>query len=348
MSYIFQDLREELPTSQTDEIFKFYDIHHELGKGNFSVVKLGVNRTTGEPCAIKILSKRKFWSDPKTKDQIVREVEILEKIQHPNCVQYKGLFEGEKYIYIVLEYAAGGELFHKIENGVSETEAKNLFTQMLNGVNYLHTHGIAHRDLKPENILIDTEGNIKISDFGLARFNASQMQSLCGTPQYVAPEVIRLGMAGMGAPPTGYGRGVDMWSLGVSLYHMLTSELPFIESDRLALFHKIESGQYEFPAELWSEISEEAKDLVRRLLDTNPKTRITAEQALRHPWITNSRFSVAGRPAFHPQTQFVRNPLKRSSAMVLCVSEMGLTTNKENEEPRKKLRGGRVVSSIIH
>jgi len=159
----------------------------------------------------------------------------------------------------------------------------------LNGVNYLHLHGIAHRDLKPENILLDSRGNIKISDFGLARFDSTHMNSLCGTPHYVAPEVIRLGFGVVSTENGGYSKGVDMWSLGVSLYHILTSKLPFLAEDRMVLFQKIERGQYDLPAELWQGISDEAKDLVRRLLDINPATRISAEQALNHPWITHSR-----------------------------------------------------------
>jgi serine/threonine protein kinase len=331
MSYIFQDLREEVHTNQnTDEIFQHYDIQKELGKGNFSVVYLGINKSTGEACAIKFLNKKKFWSDPKIKDQVVREVAILRQIRHPNVVQYKDLYEGDTYVYLVLEYAEGGELFHKIRNGVSEPEARTLFTQLLKAVNYLHNQSIAHRDLKPENILLDGQGNIKISDFGLARFDATHMQSLCGTPHYVAPEVIRLGLGN--STVTGYGKEVDMWSLGVSLYHMLTGHLPFTESERMALFAKIEKGEYDFPQQLWGAISEDSRDLVKKLLDINPKTRLTAKQALRHSWITRvgnpggggggGSFSggaiITNNGGSRPlQTSQLSNR-KRTSEMVLC------------------------------
>jgi len=210
-------------------------------------------------------------------------------------VQYKDLYEGDNYVYLVLEYAEGGELFHKIRNGVSEPEARTLFTQLLKAVNYLHNQSIAHRDLKPENILLDSQGNIKISDFGLARFDANHMQSLCGTPHYVAPEVIRLGLGN--STVTGYGKEVDMWSLGVSLYHMLTGHLPFTESERMALFAKIEKGEYEFPQQLWGSISEDSRDLVKKLLDIHPKTRLTAKQALRHPWITHGGTPAGSYPS---------------------------------------------------
>jgi len=333
LSYIFQDLRDEMDAKQNnDEIFKYYDIHRELGKGNFSVVHLGINKETGEACAIKFLNKRKFWNDPKVKDQVVREVDILRLIKHPNCVQYKGLFEGDVYVYLVLEFAEGGELFHRIKNGVSEAEARKLFTQLLNAVNYLHSQSIAHRDLKPENILLDGEGNIKISDFGLARFDATHMQSLCGTPHYVAPEVIRLGL---GCTHAGYGKGVDMWSLGVSLYHMLTGHLPFSETDRNALFKRIERGEYDFPENLWQGISDEAKDLVRKLLDINPDTRLSAQHALKHTWIEQIKPPVNARALINSQA----TNRKRTSEMVICTSAISKPLpNSEDQSGRKKMR----------
>jgi len=206
-----------------------------------------------------------------------------------------------------------------------------LFSQLLNGVYYLHEHDIVHRDLKPENILLDSRGNVKISDFGLARFDTTQMQSLCGTPQYVAPEVIRLGFGVVSPENGGYGKGVDMWSLGVSLYHMLTSQLPFLEKDRNILFKKIEQGCYSFPSELWIGISEEAKDLVRRLLDINPKSRITAEQALCHPWIKGSTLPQIPLN-FTPQSNTLSNSRKRPS------DNCNNTKTEQENEQRKKLK----------
>jgi len=228
---------------------------------------------------------------------MTREVNILQNIQHPNIVCYKGIYEGEHFIYILLELAAGGELFDKIVDSgkVSEVEAKRLFTQMLSAVSYLHKHKITHRDLKPENILLDQNGNIKISDFGLARFTDQydMMTTLCGTPQYVAPEIVRIGRHMHTKPKQseGYGPAVDMWSLGCSLYMLLTGELPFKSDDRYQLFYQIERGMYSFPADLWKNISVDAKDLVQRLLDLNPVTRISAEEALEHTWITGKKIS---------------------------------------------------------
>jgi len=262
-----------------------------------------------------------------------------------------------------MELVHGGNLWdHVIKNGpIPEAQALNCITQILRGLRYLHHNKIVHRDLKPENILLDGRGCIKISDFGLARCteHLELMTTLCGTPQYVAPEIIRLGMPGVAKQQeasSGYDRAVDMWSLGVSLYVLLTGELPFYAKDRFELFQQIERGVYSFPPELWVGISDSAKDLVRRLLDINPKTRISADQAIVHEWILNSfPFSSAtsstasttgvGRPlstplprssASNPNTNMSR---KRSSAMMLC--EPTLAEDKENMQAQPKQKKSR-------
>jgi len=191
-----------------------------------------------------------------------------------------------------LELATGGELFEKIvnEGAYSELEAKRIFTQMLKAVEYLHSHGIVHRDLKPENILLEGQGSrtiVKITDFGLARIVGEQemMTTLCGTPQYVAPEIIvQSQMSSQEVARVGYNKSVDMWSLGAILYVLLSGTPPFDE-DRGNLFTLITKGKFEFYPEFWGEVSEQAKDLVSKLMTVNPTERITVEQALKHPWI---------------------------------------------------------------
>jgi len=255
-------------------------------------------------------------------------------------------------VYLILEYAEGGELFNRIKNGVSETEAQRLFNQLLTAVNYLHNNSIVHRDLKPENILLDSKGNIKISDFGLARFDATHMQSLCGTPHYVAPEVIRLGLGNSNT--TGYSKAVDMWSLGVSLYHMLTGQLPFTETDRMALFRLIEKGQYEFPSNIMGDISSHAKDLIKKLLDVIPTTRLTADQALKHHWFvinqkTNNPTTIPSKnpinlPASNPTRalQALQANRKRTSEMVICSStDITSKSQQAQAETRKKFKNNR-------
>eukprot|EP01126_Amoeba_proteus_P010979 TRINITY_DN14352_c0_g1_i1.p1 TRINITY_DN14352_c0_g1~~TRINITY_DN14352_c0_g1_i1.p1 ORF type:complete len:267 (-),score=53.65 TRINITY_DN14352_c0_g1_i1:54-854(-) len=252
-----------------------------------------MNKQSQKLFAIKIIDKEKtYGKDKKMLTQLNREIDILRKIKHPNCVNFYGMTNGQKYLYIYLEYAEGGELFKKIsEKGrLTEREARRLFMQLLQAVNYLHKRGIAHRDLKPENILLDKNGNVKVSDFGLARLmeESAMMTTLCGTPQYVAPEVIRIGMPNSDPEVPGYSDKVDMWSLGVTLYLLLTGELPFNGEDRIKLFRNIEEGNYSFPSTLWSGISTEAQDLVVRLLDVNPSTRLTSDEAIEHPWFGGS------------------------------------------------------------
>jgi serine/threonine-protein kinase Chk2 len=310
MSYIFEDLSVDIVGNENDEFFKYYDLKQELGRGNFSTVKLGINKKTGEQFAIKIINKKKFWHLSKSREQILREIEILKRVKHPNIISYIDIFDSDYYVYLVLELAKGGELFDKIaENGAcAENEAKHIFKQLVDAINYLHSNGIAHRDLKPENILISRpydsspieDLQIKLADFGLARFIDERlgMTTLCGTPQYVAPEVIKQGTASLASDQakqiSGYGKAVDMWSLGVILYILLSGEPPFDEDNdfQLSLFEQIEKGIYHFPPSIWKDISPLAQDLVRRLLIVDPSQRLTATETLQHPWLQNETSSI--------------------------------------------------------
>lgn len=170
----------------SEEIAKLYEVKEELGSGTSAVVRKGINRSTGKCCAIKIIKKKK-WLKQKTKEQIMREVEILKKVNHPNIIKYEDIVDSERYLYIILELVKGGDLFEKLEDGpIEENEARQIFVQILRAVDYLHSIGIVHRDLKPENILIDEDKGIKITDFGLARITNSQyLVTLCGTPYYL-------------------------------------------------------------------------------------------------------------------------------------------------------------------
>lgn len=170
----------------SEEIAKLYEVKEELGSGTSAVVRKGINRSTGECCAIKIIKKQK-WLKQKTKEQILREVEILKRVNHPNIIKYEDIVDSDRYLYIILELVKGGDLFEKLEDGpIEEDEARNIFIQILRAVEYLHSIGIVHRDLKPENILIDEDKGIKITDFGLARITHSQnLVTLCGTPYYL-------------------------------------------------------------------------------------------------------------------------------------------------------------------
>jgi len=200
-----------------------------------------------------------------------------------------------------------------------------------------------------ENILLDAIGNIKITDFGLARITdqCEMMTTLCGTPHYIAPEIVRMGTPDMdNEVPTGYGPAVDMWSLGCSLYMLLTGELPFQSSERYELFQLIKQGKYTFPPHLWNGISEEAKDLIRCLLEIDPNTRITADQALAHPWVspptttstsskTSSKTSFT-KPSPVPPSADVPNNSKKRNLSAVSTDPSAINNKENNERLRKK------------
>nr|XP_033693804.1 serine/threonine-protein kinase Chk2 [Tursiops truncatus] len=214
------------------------------------------------------------------------EIEILKKLNHPCIIKIKDFFDAEDY-YIVLELMEGGELFDRVVGNkrLKEATCKLYFYQMLLAVQYLHENGIIHRDLKPENVLLSSQKEdclIKITDFGQSKIlgETSLMRTLCGTPTYLAPEVLNsFGTAG-------YNRAVDCWSLGVILFICLSGYPPFSEhKTHVSLKDQITSGKCNFIPEVWSEVSEEALDLVKKLLIVDPKARFTTEEALRHPWL---------------------------------------------------------------
>ncbi|XP_055108844.2 serine/threonine-protein kinase Chk2 isoform X6 [Symphalangus syndactylus] len=253
-------------------------------------VKLAFERKTCKKVAIKIISKRKFAigsareTDPAL--NVETEIEILKKLNHPCIIKIKNFFDAEDY-YIVLELMEGGELFDKVVGNkrLKEATCKLYFYQMLLAVQYLHENGIIHRDLKPENVLLSSQEEdclIKITDFGHSKIlgETSLMRTLCGTPTYLAPEVL------VSVGTAGYNRAVDCWSLGVILFICLSGYPPFSEHrTQVSLKDQITSGKYNFIPEVWAEVSEKALDLVKKLLVVDPKTRFTTEEALRHPWL---------------------------------------------------------------
>ncbi|EGC37076.1 hypothetical protein DICPUDRAFT_150403 [Dictyostelium purpureum] len=309
------------------DVLKDYDFIRELGSGNFSIVYEGINKTTSKRVAIKHLNLTKVYTQSnKFKSQLNREIEILKFVKHENIIEIFDIFyTNDQQLFFILELANGGELYNKIgfnEPLLNEIQAKFIFKQILVAISYLHSKGIAHRDLKPENILFESFGEdylkIKITDFGLARFihEGELAKTLCGSPLYVAPEVIlSLGKANPrfntsgnynnsnnnnnGSPSptkkdlslsTGYGKSCDAWSLGAILYIILSGTPPFDDKDdeeisTPQLFERIISGNYKFPTYIWSKISRDAADLVKRLLTVDPSKRYTVEQALAHPWI---------------------------------------------------------------
>ncbi|XP_078435817.1 CBL-interacting protein kinase 1-like isoform X2 [Wolffia australiana] len=255
-----------------------YELGRTLGEGNFGKVKFARHVDSGRGFAVKILDKKRVI-DLKIDDQIRREIGTLKLLKHPNVVRLHEVSASKTKIYIVLEYVTGGELFERIASGgrLSEREARKIFQQIVDAVSYCHDKGIYHRDLKPENVLLDAKGNVKISDFGLSALpqhlgRDGLLHTTCGSPNYVAPEVLA---------NRGYdGAAADIWSCGVILYVILTGHLPFDDINLGVLYQKIFKGETYIPK--W--LSPGARRLIQRILDPNPKSRITVEGIKSDDW----------------------------------------------------------------
>lgn len=254
-----------------------YLLGRAIGKGNFGKVHLATHIPTGQKVAIKILEKDRVM-DVCDVERVAREIHILEITKHPHIVQLYEIVENAQQICLVMEYASGGELYDYIVGNprIEEKEACRLFQQMVSGVDYIHRLNIVHRDLKPENLLLDSAKNIKIVDFGLSnRYRQGEvLRTACGSPCYAAPEMI--------AGKKYSALKVDVWSAGVVLFVLLCGYLPFEDPDTSKLYRKIQTGNYKLPAFL----SEQARDIIKGLLDINPDTRFTIEQIKAHPWFS--------------------------------------------------------------
>lgn len=254
-----------------------YEFLKELGKGSTSVVNLARHKASGKEYAVKTVEKTKEKKFP------AYEINILLTVSHPNIIRLNSIYESTSSIYLVLEYVSGGELFDSIVSRgfYSEKDAAHVVRQLLTAVLYLHSKGIVHRDLKPENLLYsDTTKDqvLKVADFGLSRINKGELlRTICGTPGYVAPEVL-LGHS--------YDEQVDVWAVGVITYILLCGYEPFYdERGDQAMFRKILRGEFTFNSPNWDNVSLNAKDLVRRMLALDPKKRITAREAYSHCWV---------------------------------------------------------------
>jgi len=269
---------------EADELTKKYEVKGELGRGAFSVVKMGINKKTGEKVAIKIIDRNDVGKD--YEKNLKMEMDILRRVDHPNIIALHEMIEAGNKLYFVMELVTGGELFDRIveKGSYSEEDAKVLVRKIVSAIDYLHKQNIAHRDLKPENLLvksIDDDTEVKIADFGLSKIidKDKMMQTACGTPGYVAPEVLNA---------EGYDKEVDMWSVGVITYILLCGFPPFYSESVPEVFEQIMKAEYDYPEEYWDEISAEAKDFIDHLLVVDVAKRLTAEQSLNHPWLRQS------------------------------------------------------------
>uniref|UniRef100_A0A3Q2FRF1 calcium/calmodulin-dependent protein kinase n=1 Tax=Cyprinodon variegatus TaxID=28743 RepID=A0A3Q2FRF1_CYPVA len=265
-------------TRFTDE----YQLYEELGKGAFSVVRRCIKKSTGQEYAAKIINTKKLSG--RDHQKLEREARICRMLKHPNIVRLHESISEEGFHYLVFDLVTGGELFEDIvaREYYSEADASHCINQILESISHIHQHDIVHRDLKPENLLLASKmkgAAVKLADFGLAIEVQGDQQAwfgFAGTPGYLSPEVLR---------KDPYGKPVDIWACGVILYILLVGYPPFWDEDQHKLYQQIKAGAYDFPSPEWDTVTPEAKNLINQMLTINPAKRITADQALKHPWV---------------------------------------------------------------
>eukprot|EP00252_Welwitschia_mirabilis_P002990 TRINITY_DN13005_c0_g1_i1.p1 TRINITY_DN13005_c0_g1~~TRINITY_DN13005_c0_g1_i1.p1 ORF type:complete len:450 (+),score=43.46 TRINITY_DN13005_c0_g1_i1:658-2007(+) len=270
-------LREKMEIKSSNTLLGKYELGKLLGQGTFAKVYHAKNVKTCESVAIKVMDKAKIMKVGMM-EQIKREISVMRLVKHPNIVQLYEVMASKSKIYFVMEFVRGGELFNKVAKGrLREDAARKYFQQLISAVDFCHSRGVYHRDLKPENLLLDEQGNLKVSDFGLSALPEQFKQdgllhTTCGTPAYVAPEIIA---------KKGYdGAKADIWSCGVILFVLMAGYLPFQDANLMAMYRKIYRGEFKCPSWFPSSVVK----LLCRLLDPNPKTRISVPRLMENPW----------------------------------------------------------------
>ncbi|CAE6007858.1 unnamed protein product [Arabidopsis arenosa] len=273
-------------SNRSTVLFDKYNIGRLLGTGNFAKVYHGTEISTGDDVAIKVIKKDYAFKRRGMMEQIEREIAVMRLLRHPNVVELREVMATKKKIFFVMEYVNGGELFEMIDRDgkLPEDLARKYFQQLISAVDFCHSRGVFHRDIKPENLLLDGEGDLKVTDFGLSALMMPEglggrrgssddlLHTRCGTPAYVAPEVLR---------NKGYdGAMADIWSCGIVLYALLAGFLPFIDENVMTLYTKIFKAECEFPP--W--FSLESKELLSRLLVPDPEQRISMSEIKMIPW----------------------------------------------------------------
>ncbi|CAL0328498.1 unnamed protein product [Lupinus luteus] len=293
--------------TETGNFKEFFSLGRKLGQGQFGITFLCIEKATGHEYACKSIAKRKLVTDEDVED-VRREIQIMHHLAgHPNVISIKGAYEDAVAVHVVMELCAGGELFDRIiQHGhYTERQAADLIRTIVGVVEACHSLGVMHRDLKPENFLFvnkQEDSPLKTIDFGLSMFfkPGEIFMDVVGSPYYVAPEVLR----------KRYGPEADVWSAGVILYILLSGVPPFWAESEQGIFEQILRGDLDFDSEPWPQISESAKDLVRKMLVRDPRWRMTAHQVLCHPWI-----QVDGVAPDKPLDSAVLSRLKQFSAM---------------------------------
>ncbi|XP_055339577.1 phosphorylase b kinase gamma catalytic chain, skeletal muscle/heart isoform-like [Paramacrobiotus metropolitanus] len=319
----FHEEHDELPErQQAAEFYAKYQAKEILGRGASSVVRLCVEKDTGREYAVKVIDVNGDVNPDSQEardiyDAAMKEIQALRLLAgHPNIIELHDVFISPAFLFLVFELCRKGELFDYLNRVVTLSEKKTriIMQQLLGAVRFIHDRNVVHRDLKPENILMDDELNVKVTDFGFAAMLTDEQQGLtdlCGTPGYLAPEVLRANMYEKQAP---YGKPVDLWACGVIMYTLLAGYPPFWHRKQMVMLRHIMEGQYSFASPEWADVGDVPKDLIRRLLTVDPHQRITAAAALQHDF-----FQIKTHLDVHVAA---RLRLKRSLLLVRAVTRL--------------------------
>ncbi|KAI9370010.1 cytochrome P450 [Aspergillus egyptiacus] len=336
------------PRTKTSSGFRQqYRVLQQLGKGHFATVYLCVERATGTQYAVKMFEKRTGDSQKSQSDSLMQEIGLLMGVSHRNLLCLKEPFDENDGVYLVTELAPEGELFNMIisKQKFTENESRHIFRQLFEGLKYLHDRGIVHRDIKPENILVaDKNLTVKLADFGLAKIigEDSFTTTLCGTPSYVAPEILQDNRRRK------YTKAVDIWSLGVVLYICLCGFPPFSEELYTAenpynLAQQIKMGRFDYPSPYWDSVGDPALDLIDRMLTVDVDKRITVDGCLEHPWLTGKHLGVAdstdGLTGALGKLDFSKRKLARERTLLSSINDVRFS--------QQKARGGASVK-VFH
>ncbi|RDW77324.1 hypothetical protein BP6252_05377 [Coleophoma cylindrospora] len=330
----------------TSGFLQKYTLLEKLGKGHFAEVFLCVEKATGQRYAVKVFSKQPGVEERSKTEGLQQEIAVLMGVSHPNLLCLKDTYDETNAVYLVLELAAEGELFNWIvmKQKLTEAETRKVFIQLFQGIKYLHDRGIVHRDIKPENILLtDKDLHVKVADFGLAKIigEESFTTTLCGTPSYVAPEILE------DSRHRRYTRAVDVWSLGVVLYICLCGFPPF--SDELYsrenpynLTQQIKAGRFDYPSPYWDSVGDPALDLIDRMLTVDVEKRYTIDDCLEHPWTTekalNFNDSTDGLVGGIANLDFSKRKMARERTLLSALNDVKIARVIDVEPDKSPVR----------
>lgn len=307
-----------------------YEVINRLGRGSFSEVFLAKNQNTGQFIAMKVFDKSKVT--PEQTELIKREVDIMGRFDHPNIVKLLDILETPSNFFIAMELVEGGELFdHIVSRGFySEGQAIDIIKQLCEVVSFMHSHGVAHRDLKPQNLLCTKNGKVKVADFGLSKiFLNEEMKTACGTPDYIAPEVLCC------KPP--YSQKIDVWAIGVIAYVLLCGYTPFVADTYKDLYEQITLAPIVFPKAEWEHISSEAKDFILKTCNKDPSSRLSAAECLKHSWLQD-KFLQEKLTKELPQLKHFQDSLYDYNQR--RKSHLNLANNEEDFDDEKIIKNG--------